>query len=412
MRGVQGASVAGLPCPQMDTPKLRVLDLFSGIGGFALGLEAAGFETVAFCEISPKCRHLLNHHWPEVPAYDDICTLTAERLRADGIAVDAICGGFPCQDISFAGKGAGLAGERSGLWREYARLIRELRPRVVIVENVSALLSRGLGDVLGDLAALGYDAEWDCIRASDVGAPHLRNRLWIVAYARGEQHEGFGDAFRRALTAELLGADLADAPGERRDGGWSGSELAGGYEPANGGEVLADAKLPPTKRQRQHGGEILPNQKPVRPGRGSSFVGDADALATRGEARNESGDSREPLANPSGIERNDLATAEPGEHQGQRQQPLGGRDGAADVHHAHGERFQKLQPAPVAVNTNVADRRTHAGRREWLSEPDVGRVAHGVPARVDRLHGLGNAVVPQIPEILGRAILAAEAEVA
>ena len=134
---------------------------------FELGLErSGGFETVAQCEIDPFCRRVLAKHWPNVRRYEDVRELTADVLARDGIGVDAICGGFPCQDISFAGKGAGLAGERSGLWREYARLIRELRPAVVIVENVSALLSRGLGDVLGDLAALGYDAEWDCIRAS------------------------------------------------------------------------------------------------------------------------------------------------------------------------------------------------------------------------------------------------------
>ena len=151
---------------------LRLLDLFSGIGGFSLGLErSGGFKTVAFCEIEPFCRRVLAKYWPDVPCYDDIRTLTAERLAADGVGVDAVCGGFPCQDISVAGKGAGIAGERSGLWREYARIIGELRPRFVIVENVAALLGRGLGDVLGDLAALGYDAEWHCIPASAVGAP-------------------------------------------------------------------------------------------------------------------------------------------------------------------------------------------------------------------------------------------------
>jgi site-specific DNA-cytosine methylase len=101
--------------------------------------------------------------------------------------VDVLCGGFPCQDLSYAGKGAGLDGERSGLWGEYARLIRELRPRYVVVENVSALLARGLGRVLGDLAACGYDAEWDCIPASAVGAPHRRDRVWLVAYPGGER---------------------------------------------------------------------------------------------------------------------------------------------------------------------------------------------------------------------------------
>lgn len=160
---------------------MRVLDLFSGIGGFSLGLERAGMTTVAFCEIEPYCRAVLRKHWPEVPVYEDIRTLTADVLERDGIAVDAICGGFPCQDISVAGRGAGLAGERSGLWREYFRLVGELRPRFVIVENVAALLGRGIGDVLGDLASIGYDAEWHCISAKDVGAPHRRERVWIVA---------------------------------------------------------------------------------------------------------------------------------------------------------------------------------------------------------------------------------------
>ena len=174
--------------------KLRVLDLFSGIGGFSLGLErTGGFSTVAFCEIEPFPRRVLAKHWPEVPCYDDVRTLTAERLRADGICVDVICGGFPCQDISVAGAGAGITdGTRSGLWSEIARLVGELRPDFVLVENSSALLGRGLGRVLGDLAALGYDAEWHCIPASALGAPHQRDRVWIVAYPndtkRGAQH--------------------------------------------------------------------------------------------------------------------------------------------------------------------------------------------------------------------------------
>ncbi len=139
-------------------------------------------KTVAFCEIEPFCRAVLRKHWPEVPCYEDIRTLSADVLERDGIAVDFIAGGFPCQDISLAGHGAGIEGERSGLWREYARLIREIRPRFVLVENVSALLGRGIGDVLGDLAESGYDAEWCCIPAWAVGLPHNRDRVWIVAH--------------------------------------------------------------------------------------------------------------------------------------------------------------------------------------------------------------------------------------
>ena len=164
---------------------MKVLDLFSGIGGFSLGLERAGMTTMAFCEIDKKAQQVLRKHWPNVPIFEDVCTLTKELLDERGITIDVICGGFPCQDISLAGKGAGIEGERSGLWTEYARIISELRPKFVIVENVSALLSRGLDRVLGDLAEIGYDAEWHCIPASAVGLHHRRDRLWIVAYPCG-----------------------------------------------------------------------------------------------------------------------------------------------------------------------------------------------------------------------------------
>ena len=175
---------------------LKVLDLFSGIGGFSLGLERAGMRTVAFCEIDPYCRGVLRKHWPTVPIFDDVRTLAA----ADVPGVDVICGGFPCQDISSAGKGEGLAGLRSGLWKEYLRLISDIRPRFVLVENVAALAYRGLLEILGNLTNIGYDAEWHCIPASAVGAPHLRERFWIVAYPGGK----FGHSCDRRPETALI----------------------------------------------------------------------------------------------------------------------------------------------------------------------------------------------------------------
>jgi DNA (cytosine-5)-methyltransferase 1 len=184
----------------MTRAKYRLLDLFSGIGGFSLGLErSGGFETVAFCEIDPFCRRVLARHWPKVPCYDDIRTLTAERLAADGIAVDAICGGFPCQDISVSGTKLGLEGERSGLWFEYVRIIRELRPYFVFVENSTELLSGWLGDILAPLATLGYDAEWECIPARAVGAPHRRDRIWIIANAAGKRRPRQGEYLKSVV---------------------------------------------------------------------------------------------------------------------------------------------------------------------------------------------------------------------
>jgi DNA (cytosine-5)-methyltransferase 1 len=262
---------------------LDVLDLFSGIGGFSLGLERAGMRTVAFCEIEPYCRAVLRKHWPGVPIFDDVRKLTA----ADVGAIDVICGGFPCQDISPAGGKSGIDGERSGLWREFARLIGDIRPRFVIVENSSALLGRGLARVLGDLAEVGFDAEWHCIPACAVGAPHERDRTWIVAY-----REGFG---RRAR-----GTGRPDPSGARQ------SESA------------------------------------------------LQAVAH--------------------DDRGDRGTSGPREVE----------SGPANIVRPRGQRL---------------------GADPWPTEPGVGRVVHGIPARVDRLRGLGNAVVPTIPEILGREIV-------
>jgi len=180
--------------------KLKVLDLFAGIGGFSLGLEKTQlYETVAFCEWDKSCQRVLSKHWPDVQLFDDVSDLEGlpghvrycyDRSTArDGLydlfisrGVDVITGGFPCQDISNSGSKIGIGGPRSGYWGEFHRLINEIKPKGCIIENVSALRHRGLGKVLSDLNKIGYDAEWHCIPASHFGAIHKRDRLWIIAY--------------------------------------------------------------------------------------------------------------------------------------------------------------------------------------------------------------------------------------
>jgi DNA (cytosine-5)-methyltransferase 1 len=292
---------------------LTVGSLFAGIGGLELGLERAGMKTIWQVECDAYARKVLEKHWPNVARFDDVRTVGAHNLEP----VDLICGGFPCQDISIAGKGAGLAGERSGLWSEFRRLIGELRPRFVLVENVSALLVRGLGDVLGDLAALGYDAEWDCIPAAAVGAPHRRDRLFIVAYANGESE--------RFQSKSEPGGRTSSEP---RDDGTQG---------------------PVANSDREHGGQ---------------------------------GWSRRSLVN------------------GQS----GSDESAEAVAHADRERLEGQRDVARIFSQEVA----RVGRSSWwATEPDVGRVAHGVSARVDRLRCLGNAVVPQVAEFIGRRIMEA-----
>lgn len=243
------------PAPQRGNSaetfnKLKVLDLFSGIGGFSLGLErTGGFETVAFCEIEDFPRRVLAKHWPDVPCYRDVRELTAERLAADGIAVDVITGGFPCQDVSSAGRRAGVGeGTRSGLYAEVTRLARDIRPAFILLENVAGLLSGPseqpggwFGAVLGDLAEIGYNAEWEIIPAAARGAIHLRGRVWIVAYPDenglrgqeainqdGEDQERDVSAHQQTRLAELRSI-------------WANRKA---YIPANAGKERAEGHKP------------------------------------------------------------------------------------------------------------------------------------------------------------------------
>jgi DNA (cytosine-5)-methyltransferase 1 len=237
--------------------------LFAGIGGIDLGLERAGWDCRFQVEWDPFCQRVLAKHWPDVPRFGDITAVDWSAVEP----VDLLAGGFPCQPFSVAGKQRRLEDDR-WLWPEFARTIRELRPRFVLVENVPGLLvGGGMGAVLGDLAELGFDASWESIPAAAVGAPHLRYRVWIVAYAAGIRGP-----------SRLAGSD-------------EGHEGCGG-EPLDG-------------------------------------------------------------------------------------DPAGG--------------WTSLHAGIDAGN--------------WSTEPDVGRVAHGVPARVDRLRSLGNAVVPQVVEYIGRRLM-------
>lgn len=165
--------------------KLKVLDLFSGIGGFSKGLEDSGkFETIAFCEINKDRWPVLNKHWPDTPIIPNV------KRIPDGLMVDVVTAGFPCQDISLAGRGAGLSGMRSRLFWRIIRTAGMVGWPRLLLENVAALLDRGLGTVLGALASVGYDAEWNCIPGRAVGAPHVRDRIWISANHRSKRGEG------------------------------------------------------------------------------------------------------------------------------------------------------------------------------------------------------------------------------
>jgi DNA (cytosine-5)-methyltransferase 1 len=287
---------------------MKVLDLFSGIGGFSLALERAGMETVAFCEIEPFCQEVLKKHWPDVPIYEDVRTIAEDY---NGETVELICGGYPCQPFSVAGQQKGEEDDRH-LWPSMLDCIKKFRPRWVIGENVAGHINMGLDQVLSDLESEGYETRTFVIPACALNAPHRRDRVWIVGYS---EHNG-------SSTTE-----------ERRGSNETGNNNTQGQE---------------------------------------------QTCKSQGTGRRE---NNEDVANTSseGLQ----GSKQRGDYE---EETCGGQTSAARA---------------------VAKCGSHA-RRHWAVEPDVGRVANGIPRRVDRLKALGNAVVPYIPEMIGTAIMEIE----
>ena len=328
--------------------KLRTMHLFAGAGGGLLADVLLGHQPVCAVEIDEYCQQVLSARqedgcFPWFPIFEDVQVFDGRPWR--GI-VDVVCGGFPCQDISAAGRGAGIDGERSGLWREMARIVGEVRPRYVFVENSPLLVGRGLAVVLGDLAEMGYDAQWACISASDTGAPHQRDRVWIVANHRGGR---FGRPEGRQV----------EQP-------WRAEAISAGDE----SEILADA--PSDRSQRRDTKRKLLTE---------SF----DGSARKNMA--DSNGMRQPQ--PQGLERNEWRWA-------------GNDCEAAHLAHGHGHGQQRMveesQPSKLGRPTGL-----HRGTGEfpaWPADPadapesGLGRVVDRMAHRSHRLKAIGNGQVP------------------
>ena len=392
---------------------IRVIDVFSGIGGFSLGLESTGgFETVAFCEIEPFPREVLAVHWPEVPCFTDV-----RELKLSPGDADMIVGGFPCQDISVAGKGAGIEGERSGLWRELFRLVQECRPRWVLVENVSALRTRGADRVLSDLEAEGYACWPLVVGAWAVGAPHKRDRVWIVAHrnSAGPSSQRGSELFdgRRAASR-----DDADGRGEWPVGSPTGAGLEGQradagqpQEPQPGDASTYGLDL----SEAIAGGvvaRLLGTDAGIRGGTrhhaGNVVTGDATVAEPEGERRPQQGHGRDAGPRP-GCD-GPRWPARPGEPQHEWEESrlaFAGSTDAAGRTSLGGRRGR---------TSNAQGHGTGAGDVSRSPQQPLGSAAHGLPERLARranresLKALGNSVVPQVVAAIGRAILRVEAD--
>jgi len=344
---------------------MNELALFAGAGGGILGGQILGWRTVCAVEREPYAAGVLvarqnDGSLPPFPIWDDVCTFDGRPWR--GI-VDVVSGGFPCQDISVAGKGAGIDGERSGLWGEMARIIGEVRPRFAFVENSPALVNRGLGRVIGDLAALGYDCRWTVLSAADVGAPHRRERIWIVANARGGrlskpgsrevQQQGRTETERASDAADAICKPVRSSACENMEPEKSKRAVAGVH---GGDEYVADSD---NQGQLQQGGIVGEVGRRVGD---RSGVNDGDTDRERlAQRQGQRGDACQEFA---AAERTDWWQFKPGLG--------GGSDGMA-------EGLDRLKSEPWGG--------------EW--EDGTPRVAVGVPARVDRLKAIGNGQVPQ-----------------
>jgi len=336
---------------------MRVLDLFSGIGGFALAGQwvwGNDHEIVGFCDIDKYCHKVLNKNFPGVPIYEDIQKLNGKDFND----IDLITGGFPCQDLSVAGRGKGLIDEetgektRSGLWFEMLRIISEVRPRFALIENVPMLTIRGGTRVIADLTKIGYDAEWTIIGADDVGAWHKRKRIWIVSYPRCSH--GKRNKVREEFKEQIK---KKDAIKSKRPTKWDSKRII----------TRSQDELSNSNSSRH----IHRQTKEQSTERGFDALGQSESSSTHDKDVSNSISKR-------GCGRNTK------------------RQNAEDVRELRGsekfgERNTKQRVGGVA--NGLSDRLD----RYWIREPEgIPRVATGQTKRVQRLKGLGNAIVPQV----------------
>lgn len=381
---------------------MNVMSLFAGIGGFDLGLERAGMNVVAQCERDPWCQKVLSKHWPNVPIYDDVTTLTAEKLQNDGIeSIDLICGGFPCQPFSVAGNRNGTEDDRH-LWPEMLRIIEETRPTWVIGENVAGIISMEqfavlskmegqanrvpgayddfeavylrkadmlLNGIIEDLEKIGYSVQSFVIPAVAVDAKHRRDRIWIVAHSR------------RAL---LKGCKVSQNHGKKNKTGNADKSQRPSCPP-----------IPDVANSQSRNDGQCHTQQDQRQKQQSGIGSSQNAISHT---------KQQPLRNTTGEEMEPQKSERPliGLHGGNRNVADTSCKGLPE---SARRLFTRIQKQIEAIEGRPIAGRTTAERREWPAEPSMGRVANGVPRRVDRLRGLGNAVVPQIPELIGRMIM-------
>lgn len=370
------------------------LSLFSGIGGIDLGLErTGGFQVVGQCELDPFCREVLAKHWPNVWRHDDIATLTAGLIRERCGQIDCICGGFPCQDVSAAGKGAGIvAGERSGLWWQMFRIIATVRPRWIIAENVPALRTRGADDIIAVLEGIGYACWPLVVGAWAVGAPHKRDRVWIVAHsARHDQRRqpeiSRADGLRTGAASDTV--EHSNSLGRSHEGNHNGRFSDGAGAGMADAEQCKGVQRRDADLQRRQEGEAEQTWLgggvawPARPGEQqhdweeprlayAASVGqreqtdEANTIAACGQARDESGDGSA-MAHAAGKSRGSAGQS---------------REGADP---------RSAECAMGSSASRLSERLVRFGNRNALK-------------------AYGNAVVPQVVTAIGNAILRAESD--
>ena len=336
--------------------KLNHLDLFSGIGGFSRGLErTGGFRTIGFCETDAYCTKVLQKNFPGIPIHGDI-----KKLKGtDFGAVDIITGGYPCQPFSVAGRQKGVEDPRH-LWPEYFRIIKESRPAWVIGENVSGHLKLGLDSVLKDLESEGYSARTFSISASSIGANHQRERIWIVAHSECNEHQH---------TLKKVNGKEKEVPRKHwKENGSARKSVGADPIRETDNTDVADTVEGDAQARRER-------QREIRQGhQEEGFSGDASS-------------SSETLPNSKKLRNGGRNSQECGTEQRELQQ-------------------KEQKRSSLWSETERRSSLFRENENWWSVEPDVGRVAHGVPSRVDRLKSLGNSLIPQIPYYIGQSIIA------